>query len=418
MGDAQVASDFVHAVHGRRRRRLVRSRRVFTTISVHSRSSGFAIAEDGSIILEGDKRDNNGDNISSPPQLSLSLTTATFTTANQPNRQTVQTVLTIPSSTPFTEALSLPPVVYTYTTRDTPPPPPSPSPTTVLMSSAVPPPPAAQVITMTEIPPQLSQIFSDTSTSLSVFFTTTTLLPSRSTRSAGATTTMTQTNLPVAAITTPSVVVHPVTITTIVPASGTDSQLSTTIVMSTTDSARSTARGAGKAITNAGSGTNPASGTAALPSGLPSSDPEFGLKVSHNPPLIIGLILGSILLLSTCAAGAGWFLRARRRWQDHRIAALGIDTRNSFGNASALFVPDPTWYREESKESEVALQHGGGMDTRRASAYSRAEPNQTKGNEAVTGVGTFYGVGREPFDDSSVRPQSGEHHSAYLVANS
>ena len=418
MGDAQVASNFVHAVHTRRRLRLVRSRRVFPMISDHSTSSGFAIAEDGSIILDGDKRDNNEDNISSPSQPSLSLTTATFTTSNQPNRQTVQTVSTIASSMPFTEALSLPqtpPVIYT--SRYTPPPPPSPSPATVLMSSAVPP-PAPQLITITETPVQISQIPSDISTSLSVFFTTTTLLPSRSTRSPGATTTKTQTNLPVADVTTSSAVVHPVTITTIVPATGTDSQLSTTITMLTTDSARSTARGAGKAITNAGSGTNPASGTAALPSGLPSSDPEFGLKVSHNPPLIIGLILGSILLLSTCAAGAGWFLRARRRWQDHRIAVLGIDTRNSFGNSSALFVPDPTWYREESKESDAALQHGGGMDTRRASAYSRAEPNQTKGNEAVTGVGTFYGVAREPFGDSSARPRSGEHHSVSLVVNS
>jgi len=161
-------------------------------------------------------------------------------------------------------------------------------------------------------------------------------------------------------------------------------------------------------------GTNLASGTAALPSGLPSSDPEFGLKVSHNPPLIIGLVLGSILLLSACAAGAGWFLRARRRWQDHRIAALGIDTRNSFGNASALFVPDPTWYREESKESDGSLQHGAQMDTRRASIGVAAEPSQKIGNEAGTGVGSFYGVDRDPFGDSSAPPQSGELSS---VAN-
>ena len=407
MGDAQVASDFAHAVQRCKHLRLVRSRRVFLAASDHSMSSGFAIAEDGSIIFDDGESDNNGGIISSSSQPAFSLTTATSTTSDQPNRQTIQTVSTTPVSTPSTKALSLPqtsPVVYT--SQDTPRPVSSPSLTTVLMSSALPP-PTAKSITITEIPVQTSQFPSEMPPPPSIFFTTTTLLPSRSTPTVVATTTATRSNPPVDDIISDSALVHPVTITTIVPASGTNSQLSTTIVMLTTDPARSTARGAGKAITNAGSGTNPASGSAALPSGLPSSDPEFGLKVSHNPPLIIGLILGSILLLSACAAGAGWFLRARRRWQDHRIAAFGIDTRNSFGNASALFVPDPTWYREESKESDGALQHEGGMDTRRTSVSLKAGPSQKTGNEAVRGVGTFNRVARDSFGDPFAPSQSG-----------
>jgi hypothetical protein len=115
--------------------------------------------------------------------------------------------------------------------------------------------------------------------------------------------------------------------------------------------------------------------------------------------LIVGLVLGSILLLGACAAGAGWVLRARRRWQDHRIAALGVDTKNSFGNTSALFVPDPTWYREESEESDGAAQYGSGRDTRGASVDVNAEPNRRRRNEVVTGVGAFYGVAMDPFGD-------------------
>ena len=395
MTDAQAASNFVHAVQRRKHIRLIRYRRVSRAVLDQSTSSGFAIGEDGSIILDNDKIIRDGGGTTPSPQPSLAA--ATSTTSGQSNRQTIQAISTIPSSTPFTNALSLP---------QTSPPVPSPSPTTILISNA---PPPSPVNVITEVPEQLSQFSSGTFTPPDIIFITTTFSPSRSPSTVVATATATQSDLPITIITSTSALVHPVTITTIVPSSATDSQLSTTIVTLTTDSARSTARGAGKAITNAGSGT------AALPSGLPSSNPEYGLKVSHNPPLIIGLVLGSILLLSACAAGAGWILRARRRWQDHRIAALGVDTRTSFGNASALFVPDPTWYREGSKESDGATQHGGGIDTRRASVSLEAESSQRKGNAAGTGVGTFYGAAKESFIDSSA-PQPGE--PSLLVARS
>ena len=402
MTDALVASNFIHEVRKRNHIRLIRYRRVFRAVPDQPASSGFAIGEDGSIILDNGNDNRDGDIITSSSQSSLAA--ATSTTSGQPNRQTSQAVSTIPSSTQFTNALPLPqtsPVVYP--SQDMSPPVPSPFLTTILVSSALSP-----VNPITEVPAELPHIFSGTTAPPYIVFSTTTLSPPRSTSTVVATTTATQNDRPVTNIPSTSAFVYPVTITTIVPAPGTNSQLSTTIVTLTTDSARSTARGAGKAITNAGSGTNSVSGTAALPSGLPSSDPEYGLKVSHNPPLIIGLVLGSILLLSACAAGAGWILRARRRWQDHRIAALGIDTRTSFGNASALFVPDPTWYREESKDSDDATQYGGGMDTRRASFSLEAEPSHKKGNEAVTGVGTFYGVAEESFGGSSAPERPGE----------
>jgi hypothetical protein len=408
MTEAQVASNFVHAVRKRKHTRLARYRRILRAIPDHSTSSGFAIGEDGSIVLDNGKGNRDGDVITSSSQSSLAVITST--TSGQPNQQTVQAVSTIPSSTPSTNALSLPQTSsVVYIPQYTSPSVPSPSLTTIVMSSAL---PSSPVNLITEVPAQSPQFFSKTFTPPSIVFTTTTLLPSRSTSTVVATTTAAQGDLPVTNITSTSALVYPLTITTIVPASGTNSELSTTIVTLTTDSARSTARGAGKAITNAGSGTNSDSGTAALPSGLPSSDPEYGLRVTHNPPLIIGLVLGSILLLSACAAGAGWVLRARRRWHDHRIAALGIDTRTSFGNASALFVPDPTWYREESKESDDATQRGGGMDTRRASISLEAESSQNKDNEAVTGVGTFYGVAKTRFGDSSAPQQPGEHPSS------
>jgi len=411
MTDAQVASNFIHAVRKRNHIRLARHRRVSRAVPDQSMSHGFAIGDDGSIIFDNGKGNRDGGSFTSSSQSSLAVPTST--TSGPPNWQTIQTVSTIPLSSPLTNAVSLPqtsPVVYT--SKDALPSAPSPSLTTAMLSSALPPPPAKLI---TEVPAQSPQIFSETFTLPNIVFSTTTSSPSRSTFIVVATTTATQGDLPVTNVTSISAFVHPVTITTIVPASGKNSQLSTTIVSVTTDTARSTVRGAGKAITNAGSGSNSASGTAALPSGLPSSNPEYGLKVSHNPPLIIGLVLGSILLLSACAAGAGWILRARRRWQDHRIAALGIDTRTSFGNASALFVPDPTWYREESNESDVATQRGGGMDTRRTSVSLEAESSQRKGNEAVTGVGTFYGVAKDSFSDSSAPKQPGKPPSFQML---
>jgi hypothetical protein len=90
---------------------------------------------------------------------------------------------------------------------------------------------------------------------------------------------------------------------------------------------------------------------------------------------------------------------------------LGIDTRDSFGNTGALFVPDPTWYREESKESDGATQYGGGLDTRRASTVSRVELNQKKGNETVTGVGTFCELAQDTFEDSFVPQHPSEPRS-------
>lgn len=399
MTDAQVASTFVHAVRKRKPVRLVRFRRAFRAVPDHSTSSGLAIGEDGSIILD-DSKGNQGGSISSSSQSSLAA--APSTTSDQPNRQTTPTVLLIPSSALSTKAQPLPQSsLVVYTSQDTPPPALSPSLATVVRSS-LPGLPSAKPIT--EVPAPPSQFSSEMSAAPSIFFTTATLLPSRPATSVVATLTATQSELPVTYITSTGASVHPVTITTIVPVSGTDSQLSTTIVTLTTDAPR----GAGKAITNGGSGTNSASGTAALPSGLPSSNPEYGLKVTHNPPLIIGLVLGSILLLSACAAGAGWILRARRRWQDHRIAALGIDTRTSFGNTSTLFVPDPTWYREESNESDGSMQHQGGMDTRRASISIGAEPSQNKGNRAVSGVGTFHRIAGDPFNDPSAPLRPGK----------
>lgn len=48
------------------------------------------------------------------------------------------------------------------------------------------------------------------------------------------------------------------------------------------------------------------------------------------------------------------------------------------------------------------------MDTRRASFGLEAEPSHKRGNEAVTGVGTFYGVAEGSFGGSSAPEQPGE----------
>jgi hypothetical protein len=73
------------------------------------------------------------------------------------------------------------------------------------------------------------------------------------------------------------------------------------------------------------------------------------------------------------------------------IASLHLASTQGIASATRarLFVPDPTWYRDESKESDGALTHEGGMDTRRASVNLKAGPSQKTGNEAVRGVGTF-----------------------------
>ena len=47
------------------------------------------------------------------------------------------------------------------------------------------------------------------------------------------------------------------------------------------------------------------------------------------------------------------------------------------------------------------------MDTRRASVSLEAESGQRKGNEAVTGVGTFYGVAEESSNGPSALQQLG-----------
>src|SRR5258706_6236592 len=176
MTDAQVASNFVHAVRRRKHIRLIRYRRVSRAILDQSTPSGFAIGEDGSIILDNGKIIRDGGSTTSSSQSSLAV--ATSTTSGHPNRQTIQAISTIPSSTPSTNALSLPqtsPVVYTP--QDTSPPAPSPSPTTILMSTVLPPSPVKLI---TEVTAQLSQVSSGTFTPPDIVVTTTTFSPSRS----------------------------------------------------------------------------------------------------------------------------------------------------------------------------------------------------------------------------------------------